>query len=117
MVKPRPVNYRSRRRETTSDNTEPHQNANQQEENTHPPENHGKGKETDHERINNLGTCPVAGPMILPKNANQSIYTHTILHTHCRQKTCSGLTHTGRADAHSTPNQNPYPYVQKIHLE
>jgi len=51
------------------------------------------------------------------KNAKQSIYTQTKLYTNCRQKTCSGLTHAGRADAHSTPNQNPYPYVQKIHLE
>ena len=117
MVKPRPANYRSRRREITRDNTEPHQNANQQEKNTHPPENHGKGNETDHERIDNLGTCPVAGPMILPKTRT-SPYIRTLYSTHpADKKTCSGLTHIGRTDAHSTPNQNPYPYVQNIRLE
>jgi len=26
--------------------------------------------------------------------------------------TCSGVTHTSRAGAHSTPNQNPYSYYQ-----
>jgi hypothetical protein len=50
------------------------------------PENHGKGNETDHEQINNLGTYPIAGPMISPKNANQSIHTHTILHTPANKK-------------------------------
>jgi hypothetical protein len=113
LVKPRPVNYRSRRREIAHDNTEPHQNAtNKRKIHTHLRTTEKETKLTT-STLTNLGTCTVAGPMILPKNANQSIYTHTILHTHCKQKTCSGLTHTSRADDHSTPNQNPYPYVQK----
>jgi len=112
-----PSEKQTRSREITRDNTEPHQNANQQEENIHPPEKDGKGNETDPEHINNLGTCPVAGQMILTKKREPvHIYAHYTLHT-LQTKTCSSLTHIGRADAHSIPNQNPYPYVQKIHLE
>ena len=32
---------------------------------------------------------------------------YVILHTQCKQKTCSGVTHTNRAGAHSTPKPKP----------
>jgi hypothetical protein len=41
------------------------------------------------------------------KNVNRSICTYIVLHTQCKQKTCSSLTYTSQAGAHNTPKPKP----------
>jgi hypothetical protein len=112
---PAPENL-SRSREIVRDNTEPHQSA------TNKRKIHTHLRTTEKETGLTTSTLTTYELVQLQaqwyyQNVNQSVCTHTVLHMHCKPKTCRGLTRTSRIDAHNTPNQNLYPYIQKIHLE